>query len=447
MNKLDIFKNRANLFTEHLVPILELKDMEQYIPEFRYSKAQEYLQDFGLSTDNFWFNRINPMSWFCYYKDFVIIDIPLFNEKALEDYKIVETVKFNINRLQHCIDINDFKTFFHIIDKRIALHAYQTLFNLIPDNKKYSLFWFIYSRCGYRFELFAPDFIKTIIKYRNEYINIPEVDENGYVTIFRGQSPASLPVDMTSSWTLDINTAVFYATQFHFEHKVYSGKIYKKNIIALLNHKREKEIIAFPSDITDIKEIKMITLKDLQEFLKKYKIWEKHEYYMEKLKSRYFYRPDGIHGLPHTSRVLFLLLILAYKFQLDEKNIHILCTAALYHDIGRTNDNIDPCHGLESYKKLVKYQLSDLNNEYDNELLRFIIENHCISDKNADKNLSDYNTQDINKSLQLFHIFKDADGLDRIRINDLDIRQLRSNYARELIFVARQLYKQSILCI
>jgi hypothetical protein len=39
---------------------------------------------------------------------------------------------------------------------------------------------------------------------------------------------------------------------------------------------------------------------------------------------------------------------------------------------------------------------------------------------------------------------KDADGLDRVRISDLDPRQLRTERARELTEVARRLYGASV---
>jgi hypothetical protein len=42
----------------------------------------------------------------------------------------------------------------------------------------------------------------------------------------------------------------------------------------------------------------------------------------------------------------------------------------------------------------------------------------------------------------LYKIFKDADGLDRLRLNDLDVKQLRTLSAQKLLLVAQDLLEQ-----
>ena len=45
----------------------------------------------------------------------------------------------------------------------------------------------------------------------------------------------------------------------------------------------------------------------------------------------------------------------------------------------------------------------------------------------------------------LYHICKDMDGLDRIRFNGLDYRQLRTDYGRRLPLMAGALLKESLV--
>jgi len=77
----------------------------------------------------------------------------------------------------------------------------------------------------------------------------------------------------------------------------------------------------------------------------------------------------------------------------------------------------------------------------EHETIRFIIEKHAVADKAALKQLSKYDLNDIEHTLKLYNIFKDADGLDRVRINDLNPDYLRSPSAHKLLLLAHQLYR------
>lgn len=61
----------------------------------------------------------------------------------------------------------------------------------------------------------------------------------------------------------------------------------------------------------------------------------------------YFHRTQGIHGIHHTRRVLFLVELLAAHENLDEPERDILFIAAVYHDIGRIHDGKDLCRCYE----------------------------------------------------------------------------------------------------
>jgi hypothetical protein len=71
--------------------------------------------------------------------------------------------------------------------------------------------------------------------------------------------------------------------------------------------------------------------------------------------------------------------------------------------------------------------------------LRYIIENHCIEDSLAFKNVLNYEVANAEHAIELLRIFKDADGLDRFRIKDLDARKLRHPEALDLLVVAWEL--------
>lgn len=152
-----------------------------------------------------------------------------------------------------------------------------------------------------------------------------------------------------------------------------------------------------------------------------------------------FLFPYGIHGLTHTKRVLMLVLCLGARLETSREDLLLLSLCALYHDVGRVDDSIDPEHGRRSYAKAEPILAKT---GYDMEMMRYIIENHCLSDKKGHAAVVDYDLPDQLRAWRLLDIFKDADGLDRVRIGDLNPRMLRYNEARKLLLTARQLMNE-----
>jgi hypothetical protein len=423
-----------------LIPIGELKNLKQYFNKFNYREATAYIEASGKELSHFYFKRDDPWAYFCYYRDLTWVDIPIFTREGLESFQILELIDFEQTRISQCINRRDFKTLFYILDKRIALLAYEKLFDSIPDEDKHEMFWFIYSRCGFALDDFPEEYIKKIQGYLLRPLDLPEGDT---MEIFRGQSePRTTPIHREHSWTLDINTAVRFAVQQEGQAKVYKALIDKKDVTAFIKRKNEKEIVVFPHRLRDIERIQLFSIADLKSQLNPQGIKERYQYYNRQLRKEYFYRPEGIHGIMHTRRVLLLNIIISLLQGCSEKQLNILCTAALYHDIGRINDNVDPQHGRESFRKTQHLGLLTGVDLSEGQILKFIIENHCIRDSQAREHLPNYGLGDgkERESQYLFDIFKDADGLDRVRINDLDSRQLRTVQGKKLIMVARQLY-------
>ncbi|TEB11763.1 hypothetical protein Psfp_03892 [Pelotomaculum sp. FP] len=133
-------------------------------------------------------------------------------------------------------------------------------------------------------------------------------------------------------------------------------------------------------------------------------------------------------------------LVLAYFNNLIYENVNILAYASIYHDIGRTDNGVCTEHGRESFKKIKEYRLVKVNNENE-EILKYIVENHCISDSLAFSSLKNYQIENNDRAILLLKILKDSDNLDRVRLGDLDISYLRCNYSNKLVYLANQLLR------
>lgn len=135
----------------------------------------------------------------------------------------------------------------------------------------------------------------------------------------------------------------------------------------------------------------------------------------------------GIHGKKHTDRVALLAMIIAsnegiFKNDDDDRIKDILVTAAMYHDIGRVLDT-GP-HANRGARKIAKMNLRYLDGkpylEEDKKMVRALVEAHEGKPNKIDKMVKKYKIQDpnnINLLKRLNSIIRDADALDRVRID------------------------------
>ena len=163
-----------------------------------------------------------------------------------------------------------------------------------------------------------------------------------------------------------------------------------------------------------------------------------YNHWVAKLDTSYMNTPIGIHGIGHAHRVLFLSILLSELYNLTNKDKSLLFTCALFHDIGRINQDINAIHGELSYRKMHALELlsPDLLDDDSNNILKYIMENHCKSDEGIYNNYHQYDIEDGNRAVFLLKLFKDCDGLDRVRLGDLDISYLRNESSKKLLDLA-----------
>ena len=153
---------------------------------------------------------------------------------------------------------------------------------------------------------------------------------------------------------------------------------------------------------------------------------EEYLIYNDYIKAAHYLKPDGVHGINHTKRVLIFCIFLAYLNGIDNQLKHVLYLSAVYHDIGRSIDGTDFLHGEASFNKIEKLGLLKNVSHEQKDYIQYIICNHSIEDSDRLYN-GQYRQRD-----NLLNIFKDADALDRIRLHDFNINYLRNEHSHEL---------------
>lgn len=149
---------------------------------------------------------------------------------------------------------------------------------------------------------------------------------------------------------------------------------------------------------------------------------------------------SNIHGKDHIERVIFFAVLLSYAYELDDTDTNILVNAASLHDTRRVNDGWDIEHGKRAAINSIGY--ANGVDDSDKAILQGVIACHSCDDKLMEDTMKEFveDESDMNRALRLAKFFKDADGLDRVRINHLDPAYLRNSYSKDLVDFAYEFY-------
>ena len=92
---------------------------------------------------------------------------------------------------------------------------------------------------------------------KEEYAQFRELDD--IVTIYRGVTPYNAKSVKALSWSLDQETAEWFAHRFGENGTVYQAQIDKKHIYAYFSGRNEAEVIVDPSCLTNITEVQELS--------------------------------------------------------------------------------------------------------------------------------------------------------------------------------------------
>ena len=151
-----------------------------------------------------------------------------------------------------------------------------------------------------------------------------------------------------------------------------------------------------------------------------------------------FTHPSTLHGQAHVARVMVHAFRLLAATGWTEETPR-LWAAVYLHDIARTHDGVCCRHGGDA---MVKFEalpvVRDLFarggvTDSDYAQIRTAVVHHCLP-KELDR---------AHPHWRLTSLLKDADGLDRVRLGDLDPRYLRNVQARRMVPFAEALFSET----
>lgn len=433
----------SNQFIERygLIPLKALAASPYKPADFQLTSLQSQIQAAGLKIDDFYYNPGNTEFPYCYYRGMILLEFGKIDHKTGEIKTLIQRMSNDINET---VAKRDFDRFLVLLDNRLVPELFIEVFDFIPDQDKFRLFERIWRFNEDSHSVFSASFIKKASKYKGVTSDRPVADEAGYVQVYLLDYENAAP-EQAALWTTDVNAAILKALRVDPVQPVCQGRVHLDHILSYDSDRFRKEMQVVPGKVQQLEKMPLINLQKFERELHESGIILQYHNYAARINNAWFHNPAGVHALSHTKRVLLLSLIISHLEKFSKQDANILCLASIYHDIGRCNDGYDPEHGNASYEKVIHEQLPVPDHIQEQEILRFLIQNHAIPDQSAYKKLNLYNLADVDRTLKLYDAFKDADGLDRVRIRDLNPEYLRTGSAHRLLLAAHQLHIEQVM--
>ena len=349
---------------------------------------------------------------------------------------------------------------FYMMDVPLPMQVYdfERRYRDIEPEKVFDVWSSIHTRLDYANGMWSPEVLEYVYAHAPR-TELPETDENGKITIYRGMGEKSQPAEEAISWSASPVCALWFANRSARGTRLVSATVSTEQILAFNPGDRgEQEVILKPGTKLEIQEADMIPSTEdyvpkllepvTLDFFRYGAIAVTLGYPVERL--------FAWHGVKHILRVLVLTLLYCHHAgsDLSEEDKQILIYFSLLHDIGRDSEDEDEGHGDCSVelirKKNIRLKGIQLSKK-GYRIAKLLIRHHCRSDEIGLERISkvpNFSIQDVKRAVKLYRIAKDMDGLDRVRFNGLDFRYLRTPFARRLPLVAGGLLEEPLLeCI
>ena len=146
-----------------------------------------------------------------------------------------------------------------------------------------------------------------------------------------------------------------------------------------------------------------------------------------------------MHGLGHIERTILQGGFCAMAEELPLADTQLLLECCSYHDVGRLDDSLDPLHGHRSAQKLAG--LTGRSGE-DLKVMQVAVDVHSRHDSDLPEIMALYAPADTARAGLLTQLLKDSDGLDRVRLGDLNPKYLRRPASRDRVGLAQEVFER-----
>lgn len=226
-----------------------------------YEQMKNRLHDVGLDIENMYFSK-GYYQPFTYKIGLYYLPSDFINQDSLIRYESkVDEIKRATECVNNFVNQKNFEHLVMFIDSKYHVLLFEDIYDMIPNEKKYNIFKFIYVNSDYCLREINHEIIRHVFKLNLDKSSIDlKVDKEGYVKIYRGVENSSSSLERAYSWSWDKKVAEFFSNRFKTgTGLLYKAKVKKENIVDYINERKEKEILVLPEHVEDIKIIKKYT--------------------------------------------------------------------------------------------------------------------------------------------------------------------------------------------
>ena len=422
-----------------------------------YAELAAYMSKIGLSIEKVVCDPRRKLQN-AYYADYAngrYCEVYL-QRSYLESLLQIATMNFSQGETSELLANKDWQNFyFRDVPVPMLIYDFQKRYRDIGADEVFNVWVSIHTRIDYANGLWRDEVLEYVFAHAPSP-QMPPIESDGRITIYRGMGELSQPPEKAISWTTNPINALWFANHSGRGTKLLVGRILPEQIVAYLpTFRNENEVIVRPGTVTEFYAEDMIPateayvpamlLPTTADFVCYSRVAKTLGYQVE--------NPFKQHGLRHIFRVLLLSLIYFYNSgdALTEMDKQILIYFSLLHDIGRDSDFVDETHGEKGLRVIKRkgIRLKGIRlSQKEYRMANLLIMYHCCEDEIGIAAIQDepsFSAKDKARACQLYAIAKDMDGLDRVRFNGLDYRMLRTRYGRRLPLVAGCLLEEPLL--
>lgn len=458
--------------------------------EFNFYTLDSFLTERGLSVSNVYYAPNNRFIR-VFYMDLEVGAHAILNLSAMRSESEEESLRFleEYSRKGNPNLINqDWDAYYRLetdyffttadVPPPLQIYDFNWRYNQFPEDKLFYIWLRIHVHVTSSNGMWAPEALAKVFSLA------PPVEMNSLcgedvLTIYRGMVEHSQSIESALSWSSNPVSAMNFANHNGRGVCFAVGEVKISDIVAYREgNYNENEVIIRPGTVRNVRTEDMIPVSEgtivgllspfLLEYIARCREVLKLGYKApapelrpgdlpDFLQSLYLplaamTKADNVHDVTHILRVLLLTMIYYTHSgeRLSRGDCDILIYFSMLHDIGRTNDGEDELHGAASVEIIRRKGIRIRNislSKHEYKIAHFIIEYHSLPDNIGDAALKQkaWNKKEKERAWHLYQICKDMDGLDRVRILNLDYRMLRTPFARKLPLVAGCLLKEDIL--
>ena len=176
-----------------------------------------------------------------------------------EPKKMIELLRENIEIVEKVFyEEGDFSDILPMVEKRYYIHLFNSSYHLTESPTKRVAFREAYTMIEDCFSRIKPNIILDVFsdyteEEKQELLNtLNKLNLEDTITIYRGANDDSTELEKALSWSLNVDTARFFATRFGATGTVYKATVKKDKIKWYFDDRNESEVIVFNQDLQDI---------------------------------------------------------------------------------------------------------------------------------------------------------------------------------------------------